>query len=61
MDMLFAADSPWVWDAERNFKLLKQQNPDLVTSGRRVDGDVEAPMKESQVPTHVEHLHDLKR
>ena len=30
MDLLFAADTPWVWDAERNFKRLKEENPDLV-------------------------------
>ncbi|KAF1987132.1 general substrate transporter [Aulographum hederae CBS 113979] len=30
MDMLFAANSIWVWDAEKNFKLLKEQNPSAV-------------------------------
>ncbi|KAL4246410.1 major facilitator superfamily protein [Abortiporus biennis] len=25
MDLLFASDSPWVWDEERNFKLLKAE------------------------------------
>ena len=30
MDLLFAADTPWVWDAENNFKKLKEENPDLV-------------------------------
>lgn len=30
MDLLFAADTPWVWDAEKNFKLLKQSTPELV-------------------------------
>lgn len=28
MDLLFAADSPWVWDAERNLARLKAENPD---------------------------------
>lgn len=27
--MLFAADSPWVWDAERNFARLKENNSTL--------------------------------
>lgn len=27
MDMLFAAETPWVWDAESNFARLKEQNP----------------------------------
>lgn len=30
MDLLFAADTPWVWDAERTFARLKEENPDLV-------------------------------
>ncbi|RYP44951.1 hypothetical protein DL768_008644 [Monosporascus sp. mg162] len=29
MDLLFAADSPWVWDAERTFARLKQERPEL--------------------------------
>lgn len=32
MDLVFAADSPWVWDAEANFKRLKEENPDLVSA-----------------------------
>jgi len=30
MDLLFAADTPWNWDAERNFQRLKEENPDIV-------------------------------
>ena len=25
--MLFAAETPWAWDAESNFARLKEQNP----------------------------------
>ncbi|GKU07510.1 mfs monosaccharide protein [Fusarium langsethiae] len=32
MDLLFAADTPWVWDAEKKFKELKEQQPGLVTA-----------------------------
>lgn len=42
MDLLFAADTPWVWDAERNFALLKEQNPDLVAAARRGSSVVHA-------------------
>jgi len=35
MDLLFAADSPWVWDAEKKFRELQESNPDLVASARR--------------------------
>lgn len=27
--MLFAAETPWVWDAETNFARLKEQNSNL--------------------------------
>ena len=35
MNLLFAADTPWNWDAERNFALLKEQNPELVQAAER--------------------------
>lgn len=35
MDLLFAADTPWTWDAEKTFERLKQENPDLVQGGER--------------------------
>ncbi|KAI9808319.1 MAG: hypothetical protein M1825_004776 [Sarcosagium campestre] len=41
MNLLFAADTPWVWDAERNFALLKAQNPDLVQAARRGESVVD--------------------
>ncbi|KAI5460221.1 general substrate transporter [Mariannaea sp. PMI_226] len=43
MDLLFAADTPWVWDAEATFARLKAEQPELVTAaenGRRVE-DIE--------------------
>lgn len=35
MNLLFAADSIWNWEAERNFALLKEQNPELVQAAQR--------------------------
>ncbi len=32
MDLVFASDSIWTWDAERNFAKLKAENPDLIRS-----------------------------
>ena len=29
MDLLFAANKPWVWTAESNFKVLKAEHPEL--------------------------------
>lgn len=30
MDLVFASDSPWVWEAEKNFAKLKAENPELL-------------------------------
>jgi hypothetical protein len=30
MDLVFACDSIWTWDAEKEFARLKAENPDLV-------------------------------
>ncbi|KAL8825778.1 MAG: hypothetical protein Q9170_007663 [Blastenia crenularia] len=35
MNLLFAADSIWNWEAERNYKLLVEQNPELVQAAVR--------------------------
>lgn len=52
MNLLFAADSPWNWEAEKNYEILKAENPDLVRAaqrGKSVSGssgvDVEAGTK----------------
>lgn len=41
MDLVFACDSPWTWEAEANFARLQEENPELVqaskTAGRVVD------------------------
>lgn len=34
MDLLFASDSWWNWDAEKTFARLKEENPDLVNAAR---------------------------
>lgn len=47
MDLVFASDSIWNWDAERNFKILKEQNPELVQAAQRGNSvvDPETGMK----------------
>ena len=30
MDLLFAADTPWNWDAERNYNKLAEENPQIL-------------------------------
>ena len=46
MDLLFAADSIWTWDAEKNFARLKQEHPDLVEAAR--SGSVVSAMLEGE-------------
>lgn len=50
--MLFAAETPWVWDAEKTFARLREQNPDMMHGGRRRSLDVEE--KPSPLTDHVE-------
>lgn len=49
MNLVFASDSIWNWDAEKNFAILKEENPDLVQAARRgssVVGDAMSAEKE---------------
>lgn len=38
---MFASDSIWAWEAERNFAKLKTENPDLVQSSGPKPGVVD--------------------
>ena len=49
MDLLFAADSPWNWEAERNFRLLKEQNPELIQAAQRGESVIDP---ETGLPRH---------
>lgn len=35
IDLLFEADSPWVWAAEKHFAKLKEENPNLALAASR--------------------------
>jgi hypothetical protein len=35
MNLVFTADSIWNWEAEKNYKILKEENPDLVQAAQR--------------------------
>lgn len=52
MDLLFAADTPWVWDAEKMFAELKAQDAGLALHSNPVI-DVESKAQESA--RHVEY------
>lgn len=48
MNLLFAAESPFVWDAERNYRILVEENPELVRAAKRgsmVAGDLEGQLR----------------
>ncbi len=41
MDLVFACDSIWNWEAEKNFAILKEENPDLVQAAKRGDSVID--------------------
>lgn len=62
MDLLFAAKTPWVWDAEKTFARLKAEQPELVQAakkGERVvdpESGVLSRHEDGKVPVHEEGL-----
>ena len=52
MDLLFAAPTPWAWDAERTFAALKEETGGIGGGVKRQGVDPEA--KGDTTPTHVE-------
>lgn len=47
MNLLFAADTPWNWDAEANYRRLMEENPDLIQAARKgsTAADLEQAMR----------------
>lgn len=35
MNLVFASDSIWNWEAEKNYRILVEENPELVQAARR--------------------------
>jgi hypothetical protein len=35
MDLLFAANTPWNWDAEKNFARLKEEHPEIAHAAHK--------------------------
>ncbi|MCJ1226790.1 hypothetical protein MMC12_003444 [Toensbergia leucococca] len=64
MNLLFAADSIWNWEAERNFAILKEENPELVQAAERghsvVDPETGLPRRGSvgRKGSLIQALHD---
>jgi hypothetical protein len=42
MDLLFASDSWWVWDAEKTFARLKEENPGYMQTVARKNSEADA-------------------
>lgn len=59
MDLLFASDSVWNWEAEKHFKLMRQQNPDLLHGSRRgatgADPEMQVSVERKTATDFVEH------
>ena len=49
IDLLFEADSPWVWDAEKHFAKLLEENPNRILAASRGNSvvDPEAGVKKA--------------
>ena len=47
MNLVFASDSIWNWEAEKNFAILKEENPELVQAARRGSSVVDADGKKA--------------
>lgn len=58
LDLLFAAKTPWVWDAEREFARLKEEQPDLIEAAhhhqRVVDAETGVVQPSTNGKTEVE-------
>lgn len=56
MNLLFAADSIWNWEAEKYFAMLKEQNPELVQAAERgnsVVGEEVGAVRRGSVGRHM--------
>ena len=39
MNLIFACDSPWTWDAEKHFAKVREANPELIKTNARPDAE----------------------
>lgn len=49
MDLLFAADSIWNWEAEKNYRRLVEENPQIVQAAKRAQDVVDPETGEVRV------------
>jgi hypothetical protein len=53
MDLLFAADSVWNWEAEKNYSRLVEENPQLVQAAKRSQSVVDPETGAIKAGGHV--------
>ncbi|KAH8653343.1 general substrate transporter [Xylariales sp. PMI_506] len=56
MDFLFAAPTPWVWDAEKTFRRLKEEQPGLISASKPGDG-----LENAEAGVVVDHVDGTQR
>ena len=53
MNLVFASASIWNWDAEKNYKILIEENPEIVQAARRgnsiVDPETGLPVQRQSI------------
>ncbi|KAK5167443.1 uncharacterized protein LTR77_007142 [Saxophila tyrrhenica] len=52
MNLVFAADSIWNWDAEKNYRVLLEENPNLVRAARRGSSVVDPETGLAKIDRH---------
>ncbi|KAI5928814.1 general substrate transporter [Camillea tinctor] len=57
MDLLFAAPTPWVWDAEKTFARLKAEKPELVQAAHKGKRVVDSEVGVLEPPVKVQGTH----
>lgn len=64
MNLVFAADSIWNWEAEKNYRILMEENPDLVRAARRgssvVDPETGLPKADRMASANGEEKSERK-
>lgn len=56
MDWLFSASKPWAWEAEKTFRILKEQNSDVIRSGSVVSTKTHGQSKDEKAVAHLDSV-----
>lgn len=56
MDWLFSAEKIWAWEAEKAFRVLKEQNMDVVRSGSVGSAKGHSRLLDEKTTAHVDSV-----